>query len=103
MWAKRSVLVWSPCTNCAVRMVTARIVQVPRIVEAATTRFWYVSNSTIRNDLQIPTVKEEISRFSSRYAARLRTHTNELIVPLTEPPTNKRLRRYWPNDLVNRF
>jgi hypothetical protein len=55
---------------------------------------WYVSNSVIRKDLQIPTVKEEISRFSSRYAARLRAHTNELIATLTEPPTNKRLRLY---------
>jgi hypothetical protein len=55
---------------------------------------WYVSNSVIRKDLQIPTVKEEISRFSSHYAARLRAHTNELIATLTEPPTNKRLRRY---------
>jgi hypothetical protein len=26
---------------------------------------WYVSNSVIRKDLQIPTVKEEISPFSS--------------------------------------
>jgi hypothetical protein len=34
---------------------------------------WYVSNSVIRNDLQIPTVKEEISRFSSHYNVRL-TH-----------------------------
>jgi hypothetical protein len=42
-------------------------------------------------------------RFSSRYAARLRAHTNELIITLTVPPTNRRLRRYWPNDLVNRF
>jgi hypothetical protein len=62
-----------------------------------------VSNSVIRKDLQIPTVKEEISRFSSRYAARLRAHTNELIATLTKTPTNKRLRRYWPNDLLTRF
>jgi hypothetical protein len=39
---------------------------------------WYVSNSFIRKDLQIPTVEEEISRFSSLYAVRLRAHTNEL-------------------------
>jgi hypothetical protein len=62
---------------------------------------WYVSNYVIRKNLQIPTVKEEISCFSSRYAAR--AHTNELIATLTEPPTNKRLRRYWPNNLLTRF
>jgi hypothetical protein len=64
---------------------------------------WYVPKSVIRKDLQIPTVKEEISRFSSHYAVRLRSHPNELIATLTEPPTHKRLRRYWPNDLLTRF
>jgi hypothetical protein len=64
---------------------------------------WYVSNSVIRKDLQIATVKEEISRFSSRYATRLRAHTNELIATLSEPPTIKCLRRHWPNDLLTRF
>jgi hypothetical protein len=64
---------------------------------------WYVSNSVTRKDLRIPTVKEEISCFSSLYAVRLRAHTNELIATLTEPPIHKRLRRYWPNDLLTRF
>jgi hypothetical protein len=33
---------------------------------------WYVSNSVIRNEeLQMPTVKEEISRFSSHYNVRI--------------------------------
>jgi hypothetical protein len=64
---------------------------------------WYVSNSVIRKDLQIPTVKEEISRFISLYAVRFRAHTNELTATLTEPPVHKRLSRYWPNDLLTRF
>jgi hypothetical protein len=38
---------------------------------------WYVLNSVKRKDLRIPSVKEEISRFSFRYALRLRTCTNE--------------------------
>jgi hypothetical protein len=60
-------------------------------------------NSVIRTDFQMPTVKEEISRFSSLYAVRLRAHTNELIATLTGPPIHKRLRRYWPNNLLTRF
>jgi hypothetical protein len=55
---------------------------------------WYVSNSVIRKDLQIPTVKEEIIRFSSFYAVRLRAHTNKLTATLTEQPIHKRLRRF---------
>jgi hypothetical protein len=32
---------------------------------------WYVPNTVIGRDLQIPTVKEEIRRYSSQYSARL--------------------------------
>jgi hypothetical protein len=41
---------------------------------------WYVPNTIIRRDLKIPTVKEEICRYSSQYSARLSTHPNDLIV-----------------------
>jgi hypothetical protein len=44
---------------------------------------WYVQNSVIRNDLQVPTVKEEISRFSSHYNVSISVHLNELIASLT--------------------
>jgi hypothetical protein len=53
---------------------------------------WYVPISVICKDLRIPTVKEEISRFSSHYDVRISVHPNELIASLTEPPTHKRLR-----------
>jgi hypothetical protein len=52
---------------------------------------WYVPNTVIRMDLQIPTVKEEIRRYSSQYRARLSAHPNELIVNLIELPDNRRL------------
>jgi hypothetical protein len=64
---------------------------------------WYVPNTVIRRDLQTPTVKEEIRRYSSQYSARLSTQPNDLIVNLTELPDNRRLRRYLPNDLPTRF
>jgi hypothetical protein len=60
---------------------------------------WYVPNTVIQRDLQIPTVKEEIRRYSSQYSARLSAHTNELIVKIIELPDNRRLRRHLPNDL----
>jgi hypothetical protein len=52
---------------------------------------WYVSNSVIRNGLQIPTVKEEISQFSSHYNVRISVHPNELIASLIELPIQRRL------------
>jgi hypothetical protein len=55
-------------------------------------------------DLQTPTVKEEIRRYSSQYSARLSAHPNGLVVNLMEQPHNNRLlRRHLPNDLPTRF
>jgi hypothetical protein len=45
----------------------------------------YVLNAVIRRDLQTPTVKEEIRRYSSQYSA----HPNGLVVNLKEQPDNK--------------
>jgi hypothetical protein len=50
---------------------------------------WYVPNTVILRDLQTPTVKEEICRYSSQYSVRLSTHPNGLIVNLMELPDNK--------------
>jgi hypothetical protein len=63
----------------------------------------YVPNTVIRRDLQIPTVKEEIRRYSSQYRARLSAHPNDLTVNLIELPDNRRLRRHLPNDLPTSF
>jgi hypothetical protein len=64
---------------------------------------WYVPNTVIRRDLQTPTVKEEIRRYSSQHSARLSAHPNDLIVNLIELPDNRRLRIHLPNDLPTRF
>jgi hypothetical protein len=66
---------------------------------------WYVPNTVTRRDLQIPTVKEEIHRYSFQYSARLSALPNDLIlvVTLMELPDNRRLRRHLPNDLPTRF
>jgi hypothetical protein len=63
---------------------------------------WYVPNVILRQDLQIPG-KEEIRRFSIQYSSRLHTHPNSLGVHLTEPPEDRRLKRYLPTDLITRF
>jgi hypothetical protein len=64
---------------------------------------WYVPNSVIQRDLQIPTVKEEIHRYSSKYSARLSAHPNDLIANLMELPDKRRLRRHLSNNLPTRF
>jgi hypothetical protein len=64
---------------------------------------WYVPNAVIRNDLQIPTIKEEITRVSSKYSAGLNTHPNHLVTQLSNQPTFRRLRKLLPSDLPYRF
>jgi hypothetical protein len=53
---------------------------------------WYVPNTVILRDLQIPTVEEEIRRYSSQYSAHLSAHPNDLTANLMELPDNRRLR-----------
>jgi hypothetical protein len=61
---------------------------------------WYVPNTVTRRDLQIPTMREEIRRYSSQYSARLSAHQKDLVVNLMEQPDNNRIfRRHLPNDL----
>jgi hypothetical protein len=50
---------------------------------------WYVPNVVIRRDLQTPTVKEQIRRYSSQCSARPSAHPNRLVVSLMEQPDNK--------------
>jgi hypothetical protein len=64
---------------------------------------WYVPNTIIRRDLQIPSVKEEISHYSSHYSGRLTAYPNDILLTLLEQPERKRLRRHLPNDLPTRL
>ena len=65
---------------------------------------WFVSNATISKDLQMPTVKEEICRYSTNYKARLSAHPNKLVTNLMTPlDANSRLKKHQPQDLLTRF
>jgi hypothetical protein len=64
---------------------------------------WYVPNTLIGRDLQIPTVKEEILHYSSQYSAHLSAQPDDLVVNLMEQSDNRRLRRHLPNVLPTRF
>jgi hypothetical protein len=64
---------------------------------------WYVPNTVIRKDLQIPTVKHEIILYSYHYSYCISVHTNELILNLQEPPETIHLRKKLPIDLPTRF
>jgi hypothetical protein len=42
----------------------------------------YVPNTLIRRELQMPSVKEAISHYSSQYSARLTAHPNGILLTL---------------------
>jgi hypothetical protein len=64
---------------------------------------WYVPKTLIQQDLQIPSVKEKISHYSSHYSARLTADPNDILLTLLEPPERKRLRCHLPNDVPTTF
>lgn len=64
---------------------------------------YYVPNTIIHRDLQIPTVKEEIMAVSKNYQQRLADHPNVLAVDILNRQPYRRLKRNDPLDLHNRF
>jgi hypothetical protein len=59
----------------------------------------YVPNSVLHTDLQIPTVKAEITNFSTKYREKLITHPNELTPTLLEEED----KHFKPTELTTRF
>jgi hypothetical protein len=77
------IQLWGMNSNSNITILEHFQLKVLRLIVNAP---WYVPNSVICKDLEIPSVKEEISRFSSHYTVHLHAHPNELIATLTEPP-----------------
>ena len=63
---------------------------------------WYVANKTIHRDLKIPTVNEEISKFSNRYNIKINNHQNRLVTQLLDTTDQiRKLKRHYPLALNN--
>jgi len=60
---------------------------------------WYVTNDTLHHDLNVPYVRDEIKKFSQRYADRLEEHPNTAIDFMSDAETSRRLKRKLPQDL----
>jgi hypothetical protein len=58
---------------------------------------------TLHADLKVPTVGEEITKFSVKYRDKITTHTNELASTLLEEEEPRRLKRFKPTGLKTRF
>ena len=61
-----------------------------------------ITNDTIHRDLQIPTIQEEIKKYSGNYLKRLEEHPNTLAADLTRRSGHtRRLQRLIPADLFS--
>jgi len=61
---------------------------------------WYVTNNTLHHDLNVPYVRDEIRKFSQRYADRWEEHPNILAIDfMSEAEILRRLKRKQPQDL----
>ena len=61
---------------------------------------WYVRNEDMRRDLGIPTVKEEINRYSEKYKSRIAIHPNRLAAETYNMDMDRRLKRKQSADLI---
>ncbi len=65
---------------------------------------WYVTNDTLRRDLKIPTIYEEITQHSITYQERLAKHPNPSAINLVDNSDEEhRLKRYHILELPFRF
>jgi hypothetical protein len=63
----------------------------------------FVPKWVIQQDLQIPSVKEEIKNCSEKYHLRPSAHPNQLATDLLKSHCVKRLKRFNPSELINKF
>jgi hypothetical protein len=65
---------------------------------------WYVPNGLIHSDLNVPAVREVITKLSVRYCGTLQAHPNHLAnILLEDEEENRRLKRFKPSDVTTRF
>jgi len=92
------ILLWGTASNSNLEILERFLSKVLRILTDAPR---YVPNTTIKRDLQIPTVKQEARKYSANYQKQLDTHPNNLANALfKEQFRTRRLKRLYPTDLV---
>jgi len=91
---------WSTASNSNIEIL--QIFQ-NKVLRSIVNAPWYVPNTILHTDLQMPTVKAEITNFSTKYRQKLITRPNELIPALLDEEEPRRLKRFKPTELTTRF
>jgi len=65
---------------------------------------WYVPDAVKIRDLRVLSVRQAVRNYSVAYRQRLNDHPNNLAKSLFQRPNySRRLKQYYPADLVTRF
>jgi len=72
-----------------------------KVLRIITDVTWYMPNSVIQRDLQVPTVNQAARKYTVNYRKRLDVHPNSLAnTSFQEKLADRRLKRLYPGDLA---
>jgi len=92
------IQVWGTASDSNLEILERSQSKALRIITDAP---WYVPNTIIKRDLQIPAVKQKARTLSANYRKRLDNQPNNLANKLLkEQVGTRRLKRLYPTDLV---
>lgn len=95
------IQLWGSASNSNLEIVQRFQNKVLRIITSAP---WYVSNNIIEKDLQVQSIKTEVTKYSEKYKDKTSAHSNDLVRELFNVNSEvRRLKRFKPTDLINRF
>ena len=97
VWAY-GIQLWGTASNSNLEILECFQSKVLRIITDAP---WFIPNTVIKHDLQLPTIKQEARKYSVNYRKRLDVHPNSLSNALFHDQLgNRRLKRLYPGDLA---
>ena len=89
---------WGTAPNSNLEILERFQSKVLRIITDAP---WFIPNTVIKHDLQVPTIKQEARKYSVNYRKRLDVHPNSLANALFQDQLRHcRLMRLYPGDLA---
>jgi hypothetical protein len=91
---------WGTASNSNIEILQRHQSKVLRAIVNAP---WYISNKVLHADFKVPTIEEEVTKFSVKYRDKIITHPHELASTLLEEEEPRTLKRFKPTDLTTRF
>jgi len=74
-----------------------------KVLRAKVNAPWCISNKVIRADIKVPTIREDITKFSVKYRDKTTTHPKELASTLLEVEEPRRLEKIQTNRFNNQI